>query len=405
MREKLINVLLVLVSCFISFVVCEFAYRVYLEHREKAFWLQPGQFSVYSRSIWDFDAALGFNYRPNARVDVAIMQNGIPRRCRTIVTGPNGSPGKGIKPADSTTPMFIVLGDSFTAMVHDGESWPDIFSNLIEERSGHTNPILNLALDSYGVLQMFDRAAKIVRDGYRPKVIIIAIIGPDLTRPRIWKMTLERNGTEEVFQSTTPSLKIARETHVRAFYIDHRVTRTWCDALRLSGKSDGLAKEIILETNKLRRADEKLWRKPVNLFSLTQCNICDRIRYGQPINAISRLNVQSAQSLMRFQDDPRFVEDLAAIRATGVPIWLVYLPYEPELRIGNRKMTPQELSLWESLKGAVDRTIDLTPETPMGGAAAALTMLPEDYHPSRAGLDYYAHELYRRLFPPDQMKN
>src|SRR5664279_3370868 len=116
---------------------------------------------------------------------------------------------------------------------------------------------------------MFDRAAKIVRDGYRPKVIIIAIIGPDLTRPRIWKMTLERNGTEEVFQSAVPSLKIAQETHVRAFYIDHRVTRTWCDALRLSGKSDGLAKEIILETNKLRRADEKLWRKPVNLFSLT----------------------------------------------------------------------------------------------------------------------------------------
>ena len=40
--------------------------------------------------------------------------------------------------------------------------------------------------------------------------------------------------------------------------------------------------------------------------------------------------------------------------------------------------------------------IDLSPDAPMGDAATRLTLLPEDSHPSHAGLQYYAEEAYRR---------
>jgi hypothetical protein len=91
------------------------------------------------------------------------------------------------------------------------------------------------------------------------------------------------------------------------------------------------------------------------------------------------------------------LQDLALIRAAGVPIWLIYLPYEPELRSGQKKLTPREQVLVESLKQSTDRFVDLTPEKPMGEPAAAFTLLPEDAHPSQAGLQYYAGEAYRQL--------
>jgi len=91
------------------------------------------------------------------------------------------------------------------------------------------------------------------------------------------------------------------------------------------------------------------------------------------------------------------LQDLALIRASGVPIWLIYLPYEPELRSARKKMNTREQVLFESLKQSVNRFIDLTPEKPMGDAATALTLLPEDGHPSHAGLRYYATEAYQRM--------
>lgn len=405
MRDKLINSIVTIISCLVGLIICELAYRGWLDWREKARWLERTQFTVYSSSIYQFDTALGFTYRPRARSEVAIIRDGIPQRCRTIVIDENGSPGKGIEPGKFKEPMFIVLGASFTAMVHGGETWPDIFSTLIEKQSGHDAPILNLSRDGYGVLQMFDQAAQLVRDGYRPRALIVSITWYNLTRPRNWIMTLERNGNEEVFMSSVPSLKVAPDTHIRMVFIDRRVTRAWCESLRASAQSDETVKDIEAAFDLTRRADEAFFRQKLNMFNLKECYICNRIRYGRATKEIPANRYDPTHALARFQDDPRFVDDMAAIRASGVPLWLVYLPWEPELRTGHKELTTQERSLLESLKNVVDRTIDLTPEAPMDDDALALTMLPEDYHPSRVGLEYYAQELLRRLVANEHKKD
>jgi len=43
------------------------------------------------------------------------------------------------------------------------------------------------------------------------------------------------------------------------------------------------------------------------------------------------------------------------------------------------------------------RQIDLMPADPMGDTATALTLHPGDNHPSQAGMEYYAREMYRRM--------
>jgi hypothetical protein len=400
--QKLTNLLLTTISCLIGFIICEVAYRGLLVWQENARWKRPQEFYVYADSIYDFDATLGYRYRPGARVDVAFLKKGTPRRCLTIVTGALGSAGKGIDPAKLAEVRFIVLGDSFTAMVHQDETWPDILASLIEAHSGNAVSILNLSRDGYGVLQMFDQAAQLVHAGHRPQAFIISITGADLVRSRFWRMTLERNGAVEVFTSTQPSLDIAPETHARTVFVDRRVTRSWCEALRASGRTDDTATRIELAFDATRRTDKAFFGHKIDVFSLRDCFLCDRIRHGELVRETVRR--KRTHSLMRFQDDPGFAENLAAIRASGMPIWLVYLPVESELRNARKRLSQQDESLLESLKGAVDRYIELTPETPMGDAAVAFTLLPDDTHPSHAGLEYYAYEMYRRIVLLDHQR-
>src|SRR5438067_5717898 len=140
-REKHANFTLVIVSILIVLLVCEFASRGLFEWREGTRWERPSKFAVYSDSVWEYNAELGYDYVPQARMDIAWMQNGVPRRCGTVVTGPLGAPGKGIDVTKVKQAKFIVLGDSVTATVHEGETWPDILSALIEERSGRGTAI------------------------------------------------------------------------------------------------------------------------------------------------------------------------------------------------------------------------------------------------------------------------
>jgi hypothetical protein len=217
-------------------------------------------------------------------------------------------------------------------------------------------------------------------------------------------MTLERNGAVEVFTSTKPSLDVAPETHVRTVLVDRRVTRAWCEALRPSRQTDDTARKLVSAYEATVRADETFFRRRLDLTSFTECHLCNQILYGRPTREPSRVSQNPFHSLTRFQDDPRFLEDLAAVRASGVPIWLVYLPIEIEMRNGRNVLSPQQEVLLASAKEVVDRYIELTPASPMGGAALPLTHMPDDGHPSHAGLEYYAEELYRRIMPLDRPK-
>lgn len=389
-QSKLANALLVIVSCSVTFVCLEIAYRIFLKGQDAM------QFSVHSNSVWDFDRDLGYSYRPQAHTDWATIRSGVPVLCGSFVSGLLGSPGKGLTSQQlAAGPRYIVLGDSFTAMVHDGETWPDILSDKIKQQTTEAVPILNLARDGYGVLQMFDQAAKLLRDGYRPTALIIAITAADLLRARMWRMTSEGTSSQDVFSSSVPSLEIKPTTHIRTTLIDGHVTRSWCERSRASGKENDTSKEIIQALLATKLQDERRGLKLViNVLSVTQCYICNRILHADPLHGIGRMTGHAYHNFNRFQDDPQFISDVLEIRKAGIPVWLVYLPVYPELRNARKQLDSQQQQLFESLAAEVNRVIDLTPNSPLEDSALPLTMMPYDSHPSHSGLAYYANQLF-----------
>ena len=391
MWEKLARVLLVVISCIVGFVICEIGYRFVLNRDEEARWQPSNSFTVYSDSVWEFDAATGYTYRPNSRVTIAYLQDGIPRRCDTFETDGNGDPGAGAGLARAEDAKFIVIGDSFTAKVQKGETWPDLLARSMQ------TPILNKAHDGYGVLQMFDEAAQLVRLGYHPSAFLISFTGPALSLARFWRMTRVTNGVTEVFTSATPSLDVQPESHVRTTFVDKRATQSWCEAAAASGKADQTARDLVQAFDATRRADEAFFGHRLRLFSVTDCYLCNLLFYGGPLRSVTPISVNPSLTLTRFDEDDQFVRAVSQIRASGIPIWLVYLPYAPELSRGSKLVTAQQYSLLENLKTHADRFIDLTPLWPMGDGMVPLTMLPVDMHPSYAGLEYYADTLHRAL--------
>jgi hypothetical protein len=381
---KLANLLLVIASCTVGLVSWELAYRVFLKTQDAT------QFTVDSNSIWDFDPDLGYAYSAHTHTDWATIRGGVPVLCGSFVSGLLGSPGKGVTAEQLIAgPRFIVLGDSFTAMVQGGETWSDILSDKLEQQTAKNVPILNLARDGYGALQIFDQAAKLMRTGYRPTALIVAITRADLLKARTWRMTIIRGNSQEVFTSIKPSLEVNPKTHVRTTLINPRATQSWCEASRTSGKENDVSRDIVQALLATKIQDESRGLKaPIQILSMTHCYLCNRILYEDPLHGIAPIATHAEHTLNRFQGDLQFV--------CGIPIWLVYLPDYAELTSARRKMTPREQELFDSLTTEADRVIDLTPDAPLGDSATALTMMPYDIHPSHLGLEYYANELLNR---------
>lgn len=401
MKEKIFGLILIVASCLVGFLICEMGYRILLNMDESKRWQPQQQFTVHSGSVWAFDADLGFTYKPSARMDGTFVKDGIPRGCQTFVTNEFGSPGNGANRADYfESKKIIVLGASFTAMVHDNQTWPDILSNLVNDNHANRVGIVNFSRDGYSVMQSFDLAANLVRKGERPLAFIVAIAGPDLIRGRFWRMTFEHGNDVDIFTSIVPSTDVQPETHVRTAFADRRATRAWCDTHLAAQTPDPIGNSLSEKFDEVRRHDEAFFGRRIDLFSVKDCYVCNLVRFGQPLReAKIGGSVNPTHSLTRFQDDPRFAEDIVIIKNAGIPIWLVYLPYYPELRDGRMHLESRDSVLLDSLKSVANRYFDLTPKIPMGDAATALTMLPLDSHPSHAGLVFYARELQRQITP------
>src|SRR5262249_223146 len=160
---------------------------------------------------------------------------------------------------------------------------------------------------------------------YRPTALIIAIIGADLRRARMWRMTSESTNSQEVFSSSVPSLEIKPTTHIRTTLINGRVTRSWCERSRASGKENDTSKEIIQALLDTKLQDERRGLKlTINVLGVTHCYMCNRILYADALHGIVRTTGHTFHNFSRFQDDPQFISDVLEIRKAGIPIWLVY---------------------------------------------------------------------------------
>jgi hypothetical protein len=399
-RELTFHAAFLALSLALASAIAELGYRVYLKAGEGKDDGKP-KFTAYSSSIWQYDRKLGYTYKPSARMDWVMVEDGLVQRCGTKTTAADGTSGRG--PAGTKAAVDIaVLGDSFTAAVQDGVSWPDLLADELQRANPSLSlRIRNLSRDGYGVLQMVDQAADLLAAGKtRPDILIVAIIGPDLRRLRVWRREKQGPVHPELYYSFDPDMPEHPETYGRAALINGKVTRQWCESLLASkNTADGLLAEIAEQYKSARASDEVFSGKRVDMLSLSSCYLCRKIRTGSPYRPAAGLIQSGGIAIDRYSRDPDFVRNIDAIRAAGIPIWLAYLPWEPELRSGNKALQPREMELLKDLQRYVDRFFDLTPAQGLGDEATRLTMLPVDAHPSLKGLEYYASGMAKEILP------
>lgn len=386
-------------SAIFAALAAELAYRLVLRAHLGEDTGKP-TFAIYSSSIWQYDRDFGYVYKPSGRMDWAMIDTGLPERCGSFTTNAEGNAGRGTQGQSGLE--IALLGDSFSAMVHDGVTWPDLLYDEFRRNSPSLRlRILNLSRDGYGVMQMVDQAASLLRSGtFKPDVFVMAIIGPDLRRFRFWRVEYPGKPYSELYFSLTRSLVKRPETYARAALINPKISQEWCEKVRASKNSDdALLNETIAQYRRAKIRDDMFNGKRVDLFSFSMCYICNKLRFKAPYHPAAGRVQSDGMKLDQYSQDPEFMRSLSTIRASGIPLWLVYLPYEPELRTGSKELDEREKSLLKDLESRVDRTFDLTPAQPLGNAATALTLLPADRHPSMEGLRYYVDQLAPRVLP------
>jgi len=332
-----------------------------------------------------FDADLGYRYRPNTDLVVARITDGKPVLLFEQPINAEGNVGPPATDYAAADLKLMVVGDSFTAIVHDGEAWPDRLARELEKRRGETVRQVNLARDGYGVLQMFDLAAARV-DDLSPDVVMICFIADDLTRARVWRGAAVVDGRQRTWVSTTADPDPAPERRVDGELIDARVSRQWFE--NWEGKaSDPLLADLNGEFQRLlaERATA------INFFDASRSFVYSRLVWGDPFFGMHNTTFNPRIREYSYASDDRLPSAISKIRRAGARLALVQLPQYEDLLAGRHPLSGQQTALRKSLEeiaGCPTRellTFGKPPEP-----VEELFLLPHDRHPSAEGPDYFA---------------
>jgi hypothetical protein len=183
-----------LIAAVLGCVIVETGYRAYLLYKDPRMQLRPEANSalppigVYSRSMWRFDAAEGFQYVRDP-IFITHVANGRIAGCQIAPPiNKYGSPGIAEGSYEDAEVKLAVFGDSFSVFADPNNmTWVNYFQRLLQERLGRSVHVLNQARDGTGLLQMFDIAAHQVPKR-KPDLAIIAFATNNMLAPRIWRI-------------------------------------------------------------------------------------------------------------------------------------------------------------------------------------------------------------------------
>jgi len=392
MKSRIINLILVVASTLVAFLLVEAAYRYRLYHIRPTYFIQeanqPRSVSFYSHSIWEFDEDLGFRYRRDSPVLAGAISNGKLAGCGVLDPKEYGGIGKKERWTENADLRILVLGDSFTAISENGRSWPDYLQDELQHRLGKRVDVINLGMDGIGILQMFDVAA-VKAPALKPDLMIFAFITDDLTRARIWRTTAHVDGRTRVFTTTkpqrTPDLRYAADAYV----INDKVTLEWCNK---SPKPQRIDDPLIQDLEYRYRLGIRLANVRADLYALNRSFVMERIIHGSP-SAPREGGTNPRHDLVRFSDDERAKLRVELVKKTA-PVMLLHLVTRTEL--GAKKAylfreEDRERRLLDSLKALTGTEITETGDfLPSDLLLDAMGASVEDDHPSAYGMRIYA---------------
>lgn len=391
LTKNRLNLYLALASVLVSILLAEIGYRVYLSRMVPESKYDHLSFDVVNKSYWEYDERLGFRYKPNVSADSVTIMNSLPYKTSSVVFDHRGNSGLEVDDTNADLKVFVV-GDSFTMIPHDGITWPHILQKVLSEKTGRKVAVLNYSREGYGILQMMDQASLLVDE--KPDAILLAFITPDLVRERSWRMELATPSGVDVFTSTTPVLQLDKpKTFVRSTLVNPLATRKWAEEMIVKKDPNDPALRLILGS--YLRARESHYITHYNPLSLGTLYLWERI-----VNR--RLHGTGSQNPIimynNYAVDQRFMEAVRKVKRSNIPLYLVHLPYYPELVIGDYQLSQQGDMLRKSLRFITEAPLlEVRPPVPMGALADVMIIWPGNPHPSMQGLNLYANQVGEAL--------
>lgn len=394
-RWLLPRLILAAASALTTLLALEIAYRVRLHRLLDT---SSHRFQVHARNIYAFDREFGYAYVAGANSRVASVENGKVHSVWQSVVNPSGNIGDPAISADweQTRHRVLVVGDSFTANPnYGGIAWPDYCYRFLKQELEQDVALQNFGRDGYGVLQMVHLAAE-KAEQLRPHALIVAFISDDLTRDRFWRTPVTEGLYQRVFTTTSPNEFPSEQARAETILVNPDV-----EQLKTGDKADTL----VAQYHALSR-DSGL-RRERRLVSLSESLLWNRLVRGDPFSRPVEEARNPRHPLRDFRDDDQFVEDVAKLNRTAIPIHLVWIPTHDELAHRAYDADPRITNLVSSLEAAFERGrlirvldgMDLDADT-----LRRAFYVPQDHHPTAVGAELYGAAIGRALPPQGSAK-
>ena len=398
-RELIFNILLVLVSVLVGFVLAEAAFRVVLVIKS------PERFAkgdttkdlptigVYNRSLWEFDRDCGYRYA-SGDIYLSHVDKGQVTGCTRIPSAnARGNMGRIKGSWEEADIKIAVFGDSFTAFVTlDNITWPSVLQDVLEERLARTVNVVNFGRDGMGVVQMFDLAAVKLPE-WKPNLAIIAFTTNDLARARFWRTVNVIDGELRVLAVPEPTEKADPNNSYETFILHPEATLEWCQSMSGKGYLDRIGKEIVDKYLRFRQPESA---RLANFYDLRKSFLLDNLLrgdsyYSDKYKEHSRWSPHLAVN--SYEDDDMMVKNVKFLEALVIPYILVHLPFYPEV-VADKEyiMDKKEEGLLESLERLTGHKVygllDFA-KRPVK-KPERMNVNPDNYHHSRWGMQFYA---------------
>lgn len=396
-------VALIILSCLIGALLAEIAFRVYLvnQYPDRFNPRHDNTFGVYNVSFWEFDERFGYVYPAGRVIDDVGVARGYVKDCdRISAINEFGNIGPVAGDWSTARVRIAVFGDSFSAIHVRGLTWPHFFQEILAERLKQPVAVMNFGCDGYGMLQMFDLAAAKVAE-WKPDIVIIAFITDDLTRARFWRTVVGEGDSQRVLTTIDPVPNPREDRAVDTYLLMASANYEWCKAMAGTGRVDATLSRLI---EKHRQLQQKA-RGPVpSVWDLRRSYLFDRLwrpnlfwQVGAPLRPAQN----PRHAYLSYAEDAQFKENLGRLRALGSRLVLYHLAFYPEIKANKEYLqsTREEalLGSLESITGMkILRTLDYV-SRPVD-RPERIYVSPDDYHPSRWGMEFYANAVAEALF-------